>query len=164
LKATYRYESVANVPAATPTDVLVLQGSATKTLKVKRVVLSGESTAAAQMTVSLIRRSAADTAGTSTSPTPAKADNSDAAPTGVIKLYTANPTGLGAAVATIVSRRLGLNPTGGLPAAPVEMSFGVRNDEPIVLRGAADFLAINLGGAAVPAGGKIDIAIEWTEE
>jgi hypothetical protein len=164
LKATYRYEAIAVAPVATPTDFIVLQGSATKTVKVKRIVIGGEATAAAQMVANLIRRSTADTGGTATTNTPANSDKSDPAATAVLKTYTANPTALGTVVATIVSRRVGLNPNTGLPATPVELSFGVRNDEPIVLRGAADFLAINLGGAAVPAGGKLDFAIEWTEE
>lgn len=162
--ATYRYEAVGITPAATPTDIFTLQGSASKVIKVKRIILSGEATAAAQIVANLVRRSAANTAGTSTAPTIAQADNADAAPFGAIKLYSVNPTALGAAVATIISRRLGLNPNAGLPATQVELSFGVRNDKPIILRGATDFLAINLAGAALPAGTKLDVAIEWTEE
>jgi hypothetical protein len=164
LKATYRYEAVALVPAATPTDLVLLQGSSTKVIKVKRVLISGEATAAAQMTASMIRRSTAGSGGTATTITPARSDNTDAVATAVLKVFTANLTAVGTAIATMIQRRVGLNPPAGLPASPVEISFGIRNDEPFVLRGTSDFLAINLAGAAVPAGGKIDIAIEWTEE
>jgi hypothetical protein len=162
--ATYRYEAVGITPAATPTDIFTLQGSASKVIKVKRVIVSGEATAAAQVVANLVRRSTANTAGTSTAPVIAQSDNADAAPFGAIKLYSVNPTALGTVVATIISRRVGLNPNSALPASAIELSFGVRNDKPIILRGATDFLAINLAGAALPAGTKLDIAIEWTEE
>jgi hypothetical protein len=42
-------------------------------------------------------------------------------------------------------------------------SFGQDGGQPIVLRGTAQGLAINLNGTTI-AGGKIDVSVTWTED
>lgn len=162
-KATYRYASLGNTPAATPTDILTLAGSATKTVRVKTVKVSGLATTAGQMPVALVRRSAANTAGTLTNPAAVKHDINDAAATAVVALYTANATGLGTAVGNVGAKRLFLNLSTGQEDQAV-WDFSTRQDKALVLRGVSDILAINLGGAAVPAGGVLDFEIEWEED
>jgi hypothetical protein len=41
VRATYCYASQANTPAATPTDILTITGSATKTIRITRIAIGG---------------------------------------------------------------------------------------------------------------------------
>src|SRR5216684_7916632 len=87
----YRYAVVGITPAATPTDVLVIQGAAGIVTRIKSIKLNGVATANGNMPVQLIRRSAANTGGTSTAPVPGKVDSGDAAAaTSVLSQYSAN--------------------------------------------------------------------------
>lgn len=162
-KATYRYASLGNTPAATPTDVLTITGSVTKTVRIKRIAVSGLATTAGQMPVTLIRRSAANTGGTSTAPTPIKHDTNDAAGTAALALYSANPTTLGTTVGNLGAKRLFLN-VSTAQEDQVVWDFSTRQDKALVLRGTSDILAINLGGATVPTGGVLDFEIEYEED
>jgi hypothetical protein len=51
-------------PAATPTDLLVITGSPTATVHIRRITISGVATTAGTMDVSLVRRSSNDKGGT----------------------------------------------------------------------------------------------------
>ena len=159
---TYKYSSLGNTPAATPTDIFTITGSASKTIRITKIVVSGLATTAGQLNPLLVRRSAANTGGTSTAPTPLKRDTNDAAASATLALYTANPT-VGTAVGTLDSCRLFLALATATPYA-CRFEFGVNNDKMLILRGTSDILAINFAGAAVPAGGIVDIDVEWVEE
>src|SRR5260221_11311543 len=68
-KATY-VASGTVVPVTGATDLVTIIGSATKLVKLLRVIFSGTiTTAAINGSVSIVKRSTADTAGTSTAPT-----------------------------------------------------------------------------------------------
>lgn len=160
LQGTYAVAAVAVTPVATPTDVVTVYGSATKTVRVKNVTVSGVATTAGSMDVSLIKRTAANTVGTFTVPVAAKFDSSDAAPTAALKQYSANPTvGAGVALAT-KKLNMGVPGAGGV----VTFDFATRNDKALILRGVAEGLAINLNGQAVPDGGTITYAVEFEED
>src|SRR6185312_10014748 len=59
VKPTYRYSVLGFSPVATPTDVLEIKGSATKTLRIRCIRVGGVATAAGNMPVQLVRRSTA---------------------------------------------------------------------------------------------------------
>lgn len=152
-------------PAATPTDVLLLKGAANKVISVRRIWLSGLATTAGQMIANLIRRSADNTAGTRAAVVGAPREGAgyDGAAAATFYAYSANASGLGAAVGTALgAKRLGFQLAAGIPHS-VEWRPGENGMKPIKLLSATDFLAINFGGAAVPAGGILDYEIEWTE-
>lgn len=161
VNATYGIASAGNTPVATPTDVATLYGSASKTVRVKRVTVSGQATTAGSMNVSLIKRTAANTGGTSTTPTIGQFDSADAAATATALLYnTTNPTTLGAGVA-LSMQTLNFGVAGA--AGTVVFDFSNRNDKPIILNGVAQGLAINFNGGAVPTGGTFGYTIEFDE-
>lgn len=162
----YRYAQLGFTPVAAPTDIIIIQGSATRTVYLKRIALQGVATAAGNMPAQLIRRSAADTAAcVLTAVTAGKHDTASAAATAVVSTVgTANCGSLGASAGNIGAGRLQLPASGtGLGFTPLTWEFGTRLDQSILLKGVNDFIAINLNGAAVPSGGIIDIEIE-TEE
>lgn len=166
---SYKYSGVALTPVATPTDVIIIQGSASMVVRIKKIKLSGVATAQGNMPALLIRRSSAGTLGSAalTAVTAAKIDNNDAAATAVVSTVgTANFGTVGTAVATIEAGRVSFGASGsgtGGSGNQLVWDFDEDSNENLVLRGTSDFLAINLNGAAVPSGGVLDYVIETTE-
>lgn len=165
-KATYAYATASLTVAATPTDILTIAGSASVVTRVKRIAVYGISTAPGTLPIALIRRSAANVGGTSTSPTVLKHDINDATASSTVQLYTANATTLGATTGTIHNGILVTGSTVGVTTSGqfLVWDFTTRNDKALVLRGATDVLAINGNGATVPGGGSFTFDIEFTEE
>jgi hypothetical protein len=147
------------VPAASATDVVEIIGSASTTVEISRITIGGVQTTAGQVLVNLIRRSTANSSGSSTNPTRVPHQSTDAAATAAIKAYTANPT-TGTLVGNVRSRRLPIGAAASfIPATVYE--FG-ENAKPLFLAGTSQTLCINLAGATV-AGAILDIEIEFTE-
>lgn len=165
-KPTYSCAISAYAAYATPTDMFVLVGSGTKTVRVTRVSIAGAATAGIIEDILLIKRTTADTTGTASQPAIAQHDSNDAAASAVVNLYSVIPGGLGTGV-NVRSGKLQFGELGaaGVPAAPALVwDFTNRNSKGLVLRGVAQCLALNFGGAAWPSGGVLDIDIEFTEE
>jgi hypothetical protein len=167
-KTTYRYSGIAFTPVATPTDFIVISGSATKTCRIKRIALSGVATSQGHIPLQLIKRTTAGTLGSAvlTAITAAKHDTNDAAPTcSVSTVGTANYTTLGTTQGVLAARRLNLPAaSGGTFYSPTEFEFSTRMDAPVFLRGAAELIGINGNGGALPAGTVIDYEIEIEED
>jgi hypothetical protein len=170
-KATYSASITGLVPAATsPTAIFTITGSATTTVRVTQIRITATQTSAAEFSdVLLVKRSAADTSGTSTAPTRVPLDSNDAAATATVLAYTANPT-LGAAVGTIRTTRLMINvpnPSSAQasePQVPIIWEFGNRPSQAVVLRGTAQVLAVNLNAVSLVSAANFAIYVEWTEE
>lgn len=164
IKSTYSAVATAFVAAATPTDVFTITGSATKTIRIRYIEFTATTTTAGGIAVStiLVKRSAANTAGTFVADTKVPHDSSNAAATVTVGHYTANPTVLGAAVGNIRADRYAAQ-SAGTPAVPLVWSFGNEAEQPIVLRGVSEILAINLNSTTI-TGSVINISVCWTEE
>lgn len=161
---TYKFSQLGVTPAAATQDLLTLTGSSTRTIRITKIVVGGIANTAGQLNPQIVRRSTPNQAGTSTVQTAATRDTTNGGVAAVATLYTANPTTLGTFIATLDTCRLFLQTSiGGAPDV-CAFTYGVNNDQLTVLRGSSDILAINFGGGTVPAGGLIDIDIEWTED
>ena len=161
--ATYGAAVTALNAANTATDIFTIGGSATKTIKIKHISMDGTATTGAVANILLIKRSSANTGGTSTVATNVPYDSSDAAATATIRSYTANPTAVGTAVGTIHSEKMFISTA---TAVPDELKFdytGIQAMKEITLRGATEFLCINLNGVTF-AGNSFNIDVTWTEE
>lgn len=160
------YSAVVNnlTPPATPTDMVTITGSATKTVRVLRVELSTTQTTAGINTFFLVKRSTANSAGTSASATVIPHDSTNAAGTATVLSYTVNPT-LGNTIGNIRASKL-------LTPAPASVQFGIyqwdfdgrTGGQGIVLTGTSQVLALNFNAAALPAGLNVNCTITWTEE
>jgi hypothetical protein len=149
-------------PAATPTDVFTITGSGTKTIIPVKVTVSCTQTTAGAIDVLLIKRSTADTLGTSTTPTAVKHDSNSAAATATLAAYTANPT-LGTAVGNVGTYKLAcLAPATATPQDVLIERFGPPGS-PLLVRGTAEQLVVNLNSVTV-TGGSFNIRIEWVEQ
>lgn len=167
IKRTYSV-AVSNLsPSAVPaTDVMQICGSSSATIRLTRVLFSGRATAVTPVDVVLNKRSTADTGGTvATNPTTAVPyDANIAAATAAITAWNSNPT-TGTLVGPVAIRQYYLgNLTTGTSGPTADFDFGDRPGSAIVLRGAAQCVAVSLSPAASPAGSVLDLSAEWTEE
>jgi len=161
MKPTYSATAILS-PAATANDVCLLRGSATKTLKVRRVIVGGVASAAVSEPVSIIKHSSAPVGGTTTVMTAVPYDSASSAATGLADIYTANATSPGVVVGALadVYLQFGVT-TASFPA--YAYTFGELGS-PAVLRGVAQTLAVNLGGGTKPTGLLLSCTFEWTED
>lgn len=149
-------------PAAAPTDICSLSGSATKTVKVRRILLGGRSVAVITEAVSVLKRSTAYTSGLGTQPTKVPYDSANAASTvGTVEIWTSAPV-----AGTLVGRLTETwvtwaNATTGV-GLPLTVIYGALG-QPIVLRGVAQQVAVNLEGE-LGGTGTLTCFFEWTEE
>ena len=166
-KTTYSAAITGLTIAAAATDVFTITGSATKTIRVTKFVISGTQTTASNEDILILKRSTANTLGTSTNPTRVPHDSNNAAATATINAYTANPT-LGTLVGVLRSNKfvVGAISSGGSFSATLNIlpyDFGNSPSQAIVIRGTSQVLALNLNAQTLVAS-SLDIYIEWTEE
>lgn len=165
-RRTYSAAVTPFTPAASPDDIFTITGSASTTVRVTRIVFSAVATAPTNRRVRLVKRSTADTGGTSAVVTAVPHDSASAAATATVLSYTANPTS-GTFVGNLRARIVGIpmiNPPSEATMSVVpEYTLGNLTDEPIVLRGTGEVLAINLQGLTL-TGGAVNCYVEWTEE
>lgn len=163
-KASYAASVHGLTVAATPTDIWTMSGSATKVIRITRISISGNASSGGNVLFRVIKRSTADTAGTSTTLTDVPNDSGDAAGTSVVKAYTVNPTALGTAVGDVADWTLYITGTGNTNQEPFQNTWGsMAGSKALVLRGVAQFLCINLNGVTM-GGSSLNIVVEWTEE
>ena len=167
-KATYRYAVQAFTPVATPTAFFQIAGSATKTVRVKRIKIGGVATSNGNMQVQMSRWSTAGTPGSAvlTGVTAVKHDTGDAAATATVSTVgTANYTTQGTGNATLLSAdRIFLATTATGATQQLIYDFSTRQDKAFILRGTTDILSLSGNGSAVPAGGVLDIEVETEED
>jgi fibronectin-binding autotransporter adhesin len=154
-------------PAVTVSrDFWVLSGSATKTVRVRKIWISGSSTAAQNVDLQIIKRSTANTGGTSTTPTCVPLDSGNDAGTAMVRAYTAVSTE-GTPVGTVWAGNHYFSivtATATSMVAPVLLiDFTEDGCQPVVLRGVAQSLAIQVA-TAFTAGPSARIVVEFTEE
>lgn len=159
-----------NTPAATPTDVAILAGSATKVVKVTHVVLTLQSTTAvAAFEYRLVTRSGGTQSAVNTAfanGTHSGAfDTNDVASSvianGLSGVYTGNPASTGTVVGVPVNWTITTPINGG----PVVLEYTcARPAKCITLRGATQFLAVNGNAHTLNTGEKFGVSFEWSEE
>lgn len=177
IKRTYSQAMANLVVASSPTTWAQICGSASSTVRVTRITIAGRQTAVAQADVQLIKTSTAATGGTIASGQPFNSaavvgvpyDTGFAAGTALVTAWTANPT-VGTPVVTsagwVASGQVTLgNLTTGVAGPPLVFNFGDHPGSAVVLRGAAQCLAISSAVGTGPGSGNLmDFSIEWTEE
>jgi len=151
--------SIANTGAG---DVWCVSGSATKTVYLLQVHLSGLATSAIVADVSVIKRSTADTGGTAIAETAVPHDSTNVAATASVKAYSVSPTA-GTAVGSIMAHKIALGVQGNT-ATTTEAFFkyGDQGQQPIILHGTAENVCVNV--SAPGAGGSWAIYSEWMEK
>lgn len=166
---TYRAGGVLETPVTNPTAWLRVKGSATRTVRIRKIVIQGVATAAGNMPVVVDKNSSLGTDNASTvwgAATVAPLDSENVAATAVVEVLTgANQDALGTSVGKVGAGRVQLAAAGsGVAIVPFELNFGTGGQQAVVLRGASETVTVGFAGATVPAGATLDYYVEWTEE
>lgn len=149
--------------ATTLLDLVGLRGSATKTVRVKKIRLEAGATTGLAATVLLDKHTVANTGGTlATAPAMVPLDSSDATATALAIVYTADPT-IDATAKTLSCKTLTFT---ALTTAPgvVEWDYVKDAEHAIVLRGVAQEVFVNFAGVTPGANSTVAWTIVWTEE
>jgi hypothetical protein len=147
-------------PGATPQDVVTVTGSATRRVTITRLTLSTVQTTAGMNAWQLVKRSTANTGGTSATVPAIPLDDSYPAATAVVRSYTANPTA-GTLLGALWSGRVAAPaPATALAGSDKDLLF---NGGPVVLTGTTDVLAWNLNGVGLPPGLSVQASVWWSE-
>lgn len=164
-RPTYSMVASAIAPAASATDFVTLTGSATKTIWVHEAGCSGTSTAAATHVIVALKRSTANSGGTSAALTEVPHDSSMSAATATGLSYTANPT-TGTLVGNVGAQMLTTSEAASLTgnAGLVRFQFGEDGwTQPLVLRGTSQVFALNGAGASFASGTALTCWVTWSE-
>ena len=169
---TYAAVSRGLVPAASATDIFCITGSASKSVAIKRIEVSGTAGTLVSVPVTLVRRVTVNTGGTAATgaalPVPTAMLSTNSAATATTTAYTANPTITDSSPTYFRSRWLTLPTTAaGTIINPIVWDFSTSQD---ILAQGLDIAkgnttyqyCINLNGVSVSSG-LIDINILWTE-
>jgi hypothetical protein len=154
------YHASASFAGSSTTDNAVMPGNASNTVLVTKIMVSCTQTTAGMKTVTIIKRSAADTGGTSAAMTAVPDDSNYSAAVSAPLSYTSTGPSAGAAVGNIDSYQLGC--MAAATASPNDIYVLNLRQKPIVLRGTAQQLAVNFGNAAI-TGGNLTVTFEWIE-
>lgn len=160
-KTTYGASIPDLTVASTATDIFTITGSTSKTIRITSFSISGTRTTSSAITIILLKRSTANSGGTSTIRTAIPYDSNDSAATATVRAYTANPT-TGTLIGNIATDTMFFS-NGGGQQQNLRYDFGDRPSKAIVLRGTSEVLAINLNSVSV-TGSDFNIYVEWTEE
>jgi hypothetical protein len=170
LTGTYSYTLQAASPSANATDLILFQGSSTKTVRIKYIAVRGFASSGGSLPVYLVRRSGiGDVGGVSQSIAWSKMDQtSDLSATATVGYYTTAPTTLGNVLGSNQSALLGAQraqlATAGTVNVPAQWNPGGYNLKAFTLHGTTDFLAVNLSNAQAPAGAILEIEMVTEEE
>ncbi len=166
MKQTYSATVAGVVATPAPGDVCSLYGSATKNIRLRRVIFSAlVSGALAMDPVAVVKRSSIAIGGTLFTTMPFTAtpyDSSNAAATATVEAYSTVPTTTGTLVGVLADIYITLPgaTTSVVQTGPTVFEFG-KLGQPIVLRGVAEHVDVN---NAFGLGTTQACTFEWTEE
>lgn len=171
--ATYQVSTPASgngsALAALTTDFWCIQGSASKTVFVTAILVTGQvASAALNARLNLVVRSTLNTGGTSSTLTAGPLDPNNAAATATVVLYSVNPASLGNLVGVVKGYILiqSGTPLTTVPPGPalgfVEEWGTVRATQPITLRGTTQEACLNLGAQTSLTNAMV--TVEWYEQ
>ena len=148
--------------AASATDIFNFKGSGTKTIYIRKITWKQcNSVAGGTHQVYLIKRSTANSGGTSSALTAVPLDSNFASATASGVYYTANPT-TGTSVGTISHCVFLL---GSLVYHLNHVLFdSTKGGAPIVLRGTSESISVNYNGVTDAIGTSAVVDIEWSEK
>ncbi len=161
---TYMAASSAFTPGTTPQDVFSLTGNATTNVYVQKMGISTLQTTAGFNAWFLAKRSTANSGGTSAAVTAVPVQSGNAAAAATLLQYTVNPTA-GSLIANLWAGFVNASApaTAGVGSNILELDFESMYGQPIALLSAAQVLAWNFNGAALPSGLSVLAWAQWFE-
>lgn len=161
---TYAASTSGFAVASTATDVACLTGSATRTVRVQKVWVTGSAASTLAIPVSLFIRTAADSAGTAVVMTPFAFDSNNVASTvSNAQYFTGNPTINDTAqqMVDVAEILLPTTTTSAYGVTAFDYSGALFSQAP-VLRGTAQQLCVNFNKTS-PSSSLVNVNFRWTE-
>jgi len=155
------YHASKSFAGSSTTDNAVLPGNASNTVLVTGIYVSCTQTTAGMVTLNIIKRSTADTAGTSASMTAVPDDSNYSAAVSAPLSYTGTGPTAGTSVGNLDTYQLGCMASGTASPNDLYIMPGLQF-KPIVLRGTAQQVAVNFNNAAI-TGGTVTVTFAWQE-
>lgn len=168
---TYRASGSFTPQATGAVTVITMTGSATKTVRVKRIMVGGAATALSATLFKLVKTTALGAGGTEVAATVAKLDSASAAATATVSHWTttlkaAGTTAEGPLTTLRLFQTTVTTPTVAFAEAQtLYPEKGAAIGQAIVLRGTSQFLEVqNANAGNLAAGSVLDYMIEWEED
>lgn len=168
---TYRVSDSFTPTATGGVTVISIQGSASKTVRIKRIMIGGSATALSSTRFKLVKTSALGAGGTTVTPTVAKLDSASGAATAVVQHYTTTLKAAGTPIDGDLTNFQLFQTTVTTPTvayAEMQAAFpekGAVIGQSIVLRGTAQYIEVqNANGGNLAAGSILQYVIEWAED
>lgn len=165
---SYSANAVGLVTASSATDVACLIGSATRTIHVTEVSVSGTGSTAVNVPVQVLKRASLNTGGATAAsaalPVAYPYWSSNTAATAVPTAWTSNPTIVDSAPGVMSVALVGFPLTTTGAGGVTRFPFGTRGGvgQPTLL-GATQALCVNFTSNSVAAA-SINVGFEWTED
>lgn len=148
--------------AASATDIFNFKGSGTKTIYIRKIVWKQANIGTSgSFNVYLLKRSTANSGGTSSALTAVPLDSNFASATASGVYYTANPT-TGTSLGGIA--HVYLYSQAEVPGYAYTLFDSTKGGAPIVLRGTSQSVSVNYNGVTDPLGTSAAVDIEWSEK
>lgn len=158
---TYSAAALAVTPPATPTDIWCITGSASKTVFVKRLYISGIATGLSTIDLIVNKHSTADTGGTSAAITAVPHDSTNAAATATVTAYSVNPAAIGTVTGSVDTFKITLSTIATQNNERAKL-YGSEDMQSIRLRGVAEQICIN-ANSVTTTGNSYNITADWVE-
>ena len=158
--STYLVSLTGGGPVASLTDICSLQGAALKTVKVRTILVGGWTTTGRSQIVNIVRRSSANSGGTTFAAKPVDTTDQPAAAVGLA--YFGAITTPGTLVAQIDAMTFGMVAAGALQDRAI-FNYQQFTQKGPVLNNAAEWLCVNMAGQTTVAD-HLDVSIWWTEQ
>lgn len=168
-EAVYRASASFTPQATSAVNLFYMTGSATKTVRIRKLMMMGVSTANASVILCLARTSALGAGGTLVTPTIGKVDSGTVASATAVATHTTTTLkATGTLVANLSHFRFTTSVVTTPTITPIWFQAfpeGGSMSQSIVLRGATDYLEVQLvGGGSLSAGTVIEYVWEWSED
>lgn len=160
-ETAYRASTPVFTTAASATDIFNFKGSGTKTIYIRKIVWKQANATGASHHVYLLKRSTANTGGTSSALTAVPLDSNFPSATASGVYYTANASSLGTSVGTIAHKFIRITYDLSLSLTLFDATKG---GSPIVLRGTGESISVNYNGVTDAIGTSAAVDIEWSEK
>lgn len=161
----FAYALSAITPVATPTDIVRIKASTSKTVNVLAIEVTGAATAAGSQIVKVEKHSTlgTTTSATLTAITPCALTGGTV--TGSAEVVSAaNVDAQGTSAGLVKSGRINMVAIGSAATSGAGETFYCVPPKPIsIAKGSAEYVSIGGGGSAVPSGGKWDVTV-YVEE
>lgn len=148
--------------ASSTTDNVCLYGNGTTKTYLYEIRLSGIQTTAGITNVEVVKRSAAETGGTSATPAVVPDDSNYSAANSALTTYTGTGPTPGTAVGDIDNVYVGILTATTISGNDIYIPPFSWQSKPITLNSTSEGVCMNLGGAV--SGGSISVTYRWIEK